>query len=126
MSTDMEATSRTYRISDKEKYMKGCMYGPMQESDEDYLCPHCGGYGTVCEIETGKNVCKFCNGSGAIQKNDQRIVDAHPEEFVIRLYEEHIKEQEEIKRKEIRDMYIKREAMIKNLNTGDAGREKIT
>jgi hypothetical protein len=73
-----------YRVRENEFYLSGCKYGPMQEGGKDFLCPHCGGYGTDCD---GK--CEFCSGTGYIEKNDVGITKVPPEEYVIRLYEEH-------------------------------------
>jgi hypothetical protein len=73
-----------YKTRNEEYFLAGCKYGPMQEGIKDFLCPHCGGYGTDCSVK-----CNFCDGTGYIEKNDTRITKVAPEEYVIRLYEEH-------------------------------------
>jgi len=81
-----------YRVGDKEYFLTGCKYGPMQENDVDFLCPQCGGYGTTVGLE---KVCSFCNGTGNIQKTDPRITTEPTPEHCEMLYEENLKRKQE-------------------------------
>jgi len=83
-------TRKHYEIRSDDLYLSGCKYGPLQESEDDFLCPQCGGSGTDCGEK-----CRFCAGTGCIEKNDTRITYVPPEEYVIRLYEEHCKMRQE-------------------------------
>jgi DNA-directed RNA polymerase subunit RPC12/RpoP len=51
---------------------KGSRYKPLLSDGFDYLCPDCGGYGTV--PHKGKQVeCPFCSGHCTISFEDPRV-----------------------------------------------------
>ena len=58
--------------SPTEKNAKGSKYGNLQSDGCDYLCPDCGGYGYLLDIDSK---CSFCNGKGTIELDDERVSD---------------------------------------------------
>lgn len=49
---------------------KGTEYGPLLTDGYAYLCPDCGGYGTIHH----KKKCLYCKGIGEIPLNDPRVI----------------------------------------------------
>lgn len=49
----------------------GSIYGPLQSDGWVYLCPDCGGYGSV-----PKGPCRLCGTTGEIFLHDARVVPA--------------------------------------------------
>lgn len=51
-------------------YAKGTEYGPLLTDGHAYLCPDCGGHGTV----PGGKKCAYCKGVGEIALTDARVI----------------------------------------------------
>ena len=57
-------------------YAIGSAYGPLLTDGHEYLCPDCGGYGTMptsCDKYEGA-LCEFCDGNGVISLHDLRVL----------------------------------------------------
>jgi hypothetical protein len=60
---------KLYRETE-DKWAKGSSYGPLLSSNDNYLCPECGGYGYIGSKD---NFCFFCGGKGFLEFDDERI-----------------------------------------------------
>lgn len=69
-----------YRVYMPHMRLIGSQYFPLLVSDEDVLCPDCGGYGTVPDgipLSRGSLGCRVCLGRGRLPFDDPRIVPVY-------------------------------------------------
>lgn len=64
-----------YRVASPEVLAAGSQFGPLQTDGHNYLCPDCGGYGTVPPDRTK---CPFCDGKQTIPLDDERVKKGEP------------------------------------------------
>ena len=64
-----------YSYPKKPVHASGTTYNPLQTDGETYLCPECGGYGTVPGEAMSNVKCDYCKGNGWIALNDERIIN---------------------------------------------------
>jgi DnaJ-class molecular chaperone len=70
-----EILINNYNVAVPNVWAKGSKYGRLQTDGFNYLCPECGGYGTVPPDQTK---CDFCDGKETIPLDDKRIVSGDP------------------------------------------------
>lgn len=64
-----------YRPTDPERWLEGIPYAALQSNGDHYLCPQCGGYGSVPSSDT----CPTCKGTCQVALDDKRVTSKKPE-----------------------------------------------
>ena len=64
-----------YIVANPNVWANGSKYGRLLTDGYNYLCPECGGYGTVPPNRTR---CAFCDGNQTLPMDDERIVAEDP------------------------------------------------